>query len=287
MEAGCDPPSSMKGGPPSKCFLLKGINYMINLLQNYLNWSEKQLKQLNAISSKLESLYELQNIDSQIDKLQILRGELPIEVSDLELEIEKLNERLAKQSETEDELNNLVSAQNQKIQDATALIKKYDTQQMKVRNNREFNAINKELEFQGLEIELANKKIKSLDLELDENKGKIKLLKAKIRERKKHLKNKKDQLSDIVKSTEKEESKLLSKKKKSEKNIDAKLIDAYDAIRSSSRNGLAVVKVSRNACGGCFSSVTAQHYLDIKMRKEISFCENCGRVLAPDDIDAK
>tara|TARA_B100001741_G_C16462207_1_gene555731 strand:- start:234 stop:998 length:765 start_codon:yes stop_codon:yes gene_type:complete len=239
-----------------------------------------------AIGAKLEGLYELQNVDSQIDKIKVLRGELPLEVTDLELEIEKLNERLVSQGSADDELNNSINQQNQKIQDANALIEKYNTQQMKVRNNREFDAINKELEFQGLEIELANKKIKSFELELVENADKIKLLKAKIRERKKHLKNKKSELDVIVKSTEKEESRLLTQKKKLTKNIDDRLMNSYEGIRLSSKNGLAVVKVKRNACGGCFSSVTAQHHLNIKMRKDILFCESCGRILVPDDIDA-
>ena len=238
-----------------------------------------------AIGAKLEGLYELQNVDSQIDKIKVLRGELPLEVSDLELEIEKLNERLLNQGNADDELNDLISQQNQKIQDANALIEKYNTQQMKVRNNREFDAINKELEFQGLEIELANKKIKTFESGLSENADKIKLLKAKIRERKKHLKNKKSELDVIVKSTEKEESQLLTKKKKLEKNIDDRLMSSYEDIRLSSKNGLAVVKVKRDACGGCFSSITSQHHLNIKMRKDILFCENCGRILVPDDVD--
>lgn len=240
----------------------------------------------SAISAKLESLYQLQIIDSKIDKLKILRGELPLEVSDLESEIDKLNDRLNKQVEVEEEFNNAISTQDQKIKDATALIEKYESQQMKVRNNREFNAINKELEFQALEIELANKKIKSSDVSINENADKIKLIKAKIRERKKHLKNKKSQLSEIIKSTEKEEDQLLSKKKKAEKSIDVSLVEAYSSIRNSSKNGLSVVKIDRDACGGCFSSITAQHSLNIRMRKEIYFCENCGRILVPEDIDA-
>ena len=238
------------------------------------------------ISMKLEGLYELQHVDSDIDNIRVLRGELPLEVADLEEEIENLNSRLAKQANIDLEINDLISAQNNKIEDANALIKKYDGQQMKVRNNREFDAINKELEFQSLEIELANKKIKSLALEVEENADKIKLLKAKLRERKRHLKNKKSELSVIIAGTEKQEKKLLSKKKKISKSIDPKLIDVYDGIRLASKNGLAVVKVERGACGGCFSSITAQHHLSIKLRKEILFCENCGRVLVPDDIDA-
>lgn len=239
----------------------------------------------SIISDKLEALYELQNIDSQIDKIKILRGELPMEVADLEAEIAKLTERLSKYSDVEIELKQSLSNHNQTILDAKALIEKYDAQQSKVRNNREFNAINKEVEFQGLEIELANKKIKSLESETEDNAEKIKLLKAKIRERKKHLKYKKEQLSVIIQSTEKDESKLLTKKKKAAKSIDVKFTDIYESIRSSSKNGLAVVKVERNACGGCFSSITAQHFIDVKGRKKISFCENCGRILVPSDID--
>ena len=238
------------------------------------------------ISIKLEGLYQLQCVDSEIDNIRVLRGELPLEVSDLEKEIENLNNRLEKQVNVDVELNDLISEQNNKIENANLLIKKYDGQQMKVRNNREFDAINKELEFQSLEIELANKKIKSLGLEVEQNGDKVKLLKAKIRERKKHLKTKKSELSVIISATEKEEKKLTSKKKKISKSIESKLIDVYNGIRLASKNGLAVVKVQRDACGGCFSSITAQHHLSIKLRKEILFCENCGRVLVPDDIDA-
>jgi len=237
------------------------------------------------INNKLEGVFELQNIDSQIDKLKILRGELPLEVSDLELEIEKLNEHLQNQADTELELKNSVSVQNKKIENANGLIEKYNAQQMKVRNNREFDAINKELEFQGLEIALSNKKINSIESDLEQNNDKKKLLKAKIRERKKYLKVKKGELDEIIQSTEKEETNLNAKKKKLEKNIDHRLIGVYENLRSSSKNGLAVVQVERGACGGCFRSITAQHSLNIRLRKDILFCENCGSILAPDDID--
>ena len=238
-----------------------------------------------AISNKLQGLFDLQIVDSQIDKLQILRGELPAEISDLENEIETFTKHLTDQTEVGNSLDNSIIEQKQKIEESEALIEKYNKQQMKVRNNREFDAINKELEFQGLEIQLSNKKINSFESEVLENAEKIKLIKAKIRARKKHLKTKKSELDVIIQATEKDEAKLLSKKKKLSKNIEDRLMDAYSNLRLSSRNGLAVVKVDRGACGGCFSSITAQHHLNIKMRKSISFCENCGRILVPDDID--
>ena len=143
-----------------------------------------------AISKKLEGLFDLQTVDSQIDKLQILRGELPVEVSDLENEIEKFNKHLADQTDAGSSLDNSILEQKQKIEESESLIEKYNKQQMKVRNNREFDAINKELEFQGLEIQLANKKITSFEADLLDNAEKVKLIKAKIRARKKHLKNK-------------------------------------------------------------------------------------------------
>ena len=245
----------------------------------------KKTKGTNTtISEKLEGLFELQNVDSGIDKLQILRGELPLEVSDLEDQIDKLNNHLSDESDNEEKIKNLILEQNQKIKDSEALIEKYNKQQMKVRNNREFDAINKELEFQALEIQLANKKIKSFESDLDENGDKIKLVKAKIRERKKFLKNKKDELDVIIKSTEKDEAKFNSQKKKISKGIEDRLLNIYNNLRTTSKNGLAVVKVDRGACGGCFSSITAQHNLNIKLRKDILFCENCGRILVPDDI---
>ena len=245
----------------------------------------KKTKETNTtISEKLEGLFELQNVDSGIDKLQILRGELPLEVSDLEDQIDKLNNHLSDESDNEEKIKNLIVEQNQKIKDSETLIEKYNKQQMKVRNNREFDAINKELEFQALEIQLANKKIKSFESDLDENGDKIKLVKAKIRERKKFLKNKKDELDVIIKSTEKDEAKFNSQKKKISKGIEDRLLNIYNNLRTTSKNGLAVVKVDRGACGGCFSSITAQHNLNIKLRKDILFCENCGRILVPDDI---
>ena len=245
----------------------------------------KKTKETNTtISEKLEGLFELQNVDSGIDKLQILRGELPLEVSDLEDQIDKLNNHLSDESDNEEKIKNLIIEQNQKIKDSETLIEKYNKQQMKVRNNREFDAINKELEFQALEIQLANKKIKSFESDLDENGDKIKLVKAKIRERKKFLKNKKDELDVIIKSTEKDEAKFNSQKKKISKGIEDRLLNIYNNLRATSKNGLAVVKVDRGACGGCFSSITAQHNLNIKLRKDILFCENCGRILVPDDI---
>lgn len=245
----------------------------------------KDAYSVDAISYKLEQLFELQSVDSSIDKLTILRGELPIEVADLENEIEKLNELLTNQSDVEEELNNSIVHQQQKIQESTALIDKYNAQQSKVRNNREFDAINKELEFQSLEIQLSNKKIKSIEEDISENKTKIKLLKAKVKERKKHLKDKKDKLSVIVKSTEIEEKKLLSKKKKLESSIEEKSVLTYNNLRNNSKNGLAVVKIARGACGGCFNSITSQHILNINMRKDVYTCESCGIILVPDNID--
>ena len=246
--------------------------------------TKEETKQTNSINDKLEGLCELQDVDSKIDKLQILRGELPLEVLDLESEIDKLNEHLSAQVDSGDELNNSIALQKQKIEDANALIEKYNAQQMKVRNNREFDAINKELEFQTLEIELSNKKINSIELDVSQNADKIKLFKAKIKERKKYLKVKKSELDAIIQSTEKDETKLKTKKKKLEKNIDDRMLGVYANLRSTSKNGLAVVKVERGACGGCFSSITAQHSLNIRLRKEILFCENCGRILVPSEM---
>lgn len=246
--------------------------------------TKEEAKKTNPVSDKLEGLCELQDVDSKIDKLKILRGELPLEVLDLESEIEKLNEHLSNQVDSETELNNSIAVQKQKIEDANALIEKYNAQQTKVRNNREFDAINKELEFQNLEIELSNKKITSIESDVSQNADKIKLLKTKIKGRKKYLKVKKGELDAIVQSTEKEEAKLKSKKKKLEKNIEDRLIGVYENLRSTSKNGLAVVPVERGACGGCFSSITSQHSLNIRLRKDILFCENCGRILVPGDM---
>jgi len=240
-----------------------------------------------SVSEKLDNLGLLQGVDTLIDNIKILRGELPLEVQNLEDEIEGLNTR---KKTFEDQINeNKENIKNQKntSEEATELIKKYEKDQMKVRNNREFDSINKELEFQRLEIELADKKIKEFDSSNSEKKKFIDETKTKIKDKEVRLEEKKKELDQIVKQTSEEEDKLLKKRSRINKKIEQRLLDAYDRIRNNSRNGLAVVTVERNACGGCFNRVTPQQSLEVENRKKIIACEHCGRIFIPSEKDEK
>ena len=234
-----------------------------------------------SVSDKLDNLALLQGVDTLIDNIKILRGELPLEVQNLEDEIEGLNTR---KKTIEDQISdNKDNIKNQKktSEEANDLIKKYEKDQMKVRNNREFDAINKELEFQRLEIELADKKIKEFDVVNSEKKKVVDETKSIIKDKEVRLEEKKKELDEIIKQTSEEEGKLLKKRVKITKNIEQRLLDAYERIRSSSRNGLAVVAVERNACGGCFNRVTPQQALEVENKKRIIACEHCGRIFIP------
>ena len=236
-----------------------------------------------SVSEKLDNLASLQGVDTKIDNIKILRGELPLEVQNLEDEIEGLKTR--KKSFEEQISDNKENIKNQKntSQEASELIKKYEKDQMKVRNNREFDSINKELEYQKLEIELADKKIKEFDLVNSEKKQVIDETKSKIKEKESRLEDKKKELDEIIKQTSEEEEKLLKKRTRIHKKIEQRLLDAYERIRLSSRNGLAVVSVERNACGGCFNRVTPQQAVEVDNKKKIIACEHCGRIFIPSE----
>jgi uncharacterized protein len=217
-----------------------------------------------SIEKKLVALYNLQQIDSQIDRIRIVRGELPLEVEDLEDEVVGLETRIANFEQDLGELQKQIAAKEQMIKESNAMIEKYKSQQMNVRNNREFESLNKEIEFQGLEIQLAEKRIREHTLSLDLKKEEIDTARQELEERNGDLEVKKHELADIVSETEKEEERLLK---------------AYKRIRDNAHNGLAVVMVERDACGGCFSKIPPQRQLDIKMHKKIIVCEYCGRIL--------
>jgi len=236
-----------------------------------------------SVSEKLDNLASLQAVDTKIDNIKILRGELPLEVQNLEDEIEGLKTR--KKSIEEQISDNKENIKNQKntSEEASELIKKYEKDQMKVRNNREFDSINKELEYQKLEIELADKKIKEFDLVNSEKKQVIDETKSKIKEKESRLEDKKKELDEIIKQTSEEEEKLLKKRTRIHKKIEKRLLDAYERIRLSSRNGLAVVSVERNACGGCFNRVTPQQAVEVDNKKKIIACEHCGRIFIPSE----
>lgn len=232
-----------------------------------------------SIEEKLKALYELQRVDSEIDKIKILRGELPLEVQDLEDEIAGLDTRLQNLEEEVKNLDVAISTKKTEIVNANALIKKYKEQQDNVRNNREFDSLSKEVEFQTLEIELCEKRIREFTAQIKSKKEIIESSSATLKERNSDLKNKKKELEEIIADTQKEEDTLSKKSKDIEKVIEARLMNAYKRIRSNARNGLAVVSVERDACGGCFNKIPPQRQMEIKAHKKIIVCEYCGRIL--------
>lgn len=232
-----------------------------------------------SVEEKLKSLYKLQEIDSKRDAISKLRGELPLEVEDLEDEVAGLQTRISKYDEELKENKSSIAAKKNEIEEHQALIKRYTEQQNNVRNNREFNALSKEIEFKELEIELAEKHIKEFSAKESFKKETIKEAKASLKEKTALLKEKKSELKEVVAETEKEEKALEKKSEKLLKELEERLSIAYERIRSNARNGLAVVTVSRDACGGCFNKIPPQRQLDIRARKKIIVCEHCGRIL--------
>jgi len=237
-----------------------------------------------SVEDKLRALYQLQQVDTSIDKIKILRGELPLEVQDLEDEIVGLETRIHNYDEEISNLEHNINAKNQEILNAQALIKKYEEQQNNVRNNREYDSLSKEIEFQTLEIELCNKKIIEFTGQKKDKSEMIEDAKKALEDRKSDLESKKGELNEIVDDTRKEEENLNKKSEEIQKLIESRLLAAYNRIRGNARNGLAVVKVERDACGGCFNNIPPQRQLDIKSRKKIIVCEYCGRILVDDEI---
>ena len=237
-----------------------------------------------SVEDRLRALYSLQLVDSEIDKIRTLRGELPLEVQDLEDEIAGLETRLGNLKDEVVNLEKSVTNKHTEITAAEALIKKYDEQQKNVRNNREYDSLSKEIEYQNLEIELFNKKIREFNVQIEEKKLVINDSEVLLADRKADLENKKSELDEIISDTQKEEEGLYNKSEKIESVIEDRLLAAYKRIRSNARNGLAVVPVQRDACGGCFNQIPPQRQLDIKSRKKIIVCEYCGRILVDDEI---
>lgn len=238
----------------------------------------------HTVKAKLTSLYALQRIDQRIDGIRNVRGELPLEVQDLEDEIEGLATRVQK---FRDEIKNLeTDISNKKIaaQESLELIKKYEAQQMNVRNNREYDSLSKEIEFQTLEAQLAEKRMKEYSAEVEIKTEMVNKVEEELAERRKDLEDKKAELNDIIAETEKDEKLLLEDSEKQKKIIDDRLLIAYERIRDNARNGLAVVPVERDACGGCLNKIPPQRHLDIRLHKKIIVCEYCGRILVDDEI---
>jgi len=237
------------------------------------------------VASKLEALLNLQRIDSQLDEIRRVRGDLPEEVRDLEDEIAGYEVRVSKFDEEIAGLNDQIKMRKQAAKDAESLIRKYEEQQQNVRNNREYEAIAKEIELQKLEIQISEKKIKEAQYQIDLKNTEIAGTKQRLEERKKDLVNKKGELETIVAESETEEKTLMDERGKATQPIEDRLLMAYTRIRGNVRNGLAVVTVKRDACGGCFNTVPPQRQADIISHKKIIVCEHCGRVLA--DVDLK
>jgi predicted nucleic acid-binding Zn-ribbon protein len=239
----------------------------------------KQPAEELSVEQKLSNLYKLQSMLTEIDKIKTLRGELPLEVQDLEDEVAGLQTRIQNYNLDCKDLDTAIGQQRIKINDANQLITKYKEQIENVHNNREFDSLSKQITFQGLEVELAEKKIKEFTAESKAIAEEIVKSKALLEERQADLKSKKRELNEIVSETKIQEEQLREKAKKLETTIEPRLLAAFKRIRKSARNGLAVVYIQRDACGGCFNKIPPQRQLDIKLRKKTIVCEHCGRIL--------
>jgi len=232
-----------------------------------------------TVEDKLRALYDLQLIDSRVDEIRNVRGELPLEVEDLADEVLGLKTRLDKLKTDVETINFEIGAKKNLIEEAKVLIKKYAEQQKNVRNSREFNSLTKEVEFQELEIQLAEKNIKEFKVQIEQKKEVVSETKERLSERETHLKHKKGELNDILAETEKEEKALLKKSEEYQKKIEERLVKAYARIRNNVKNGLAVVPIERGASGGSFFTIPPQVQVEIASRKKIITDEHSGRIL--------
>ncbi|MDQ0636771.1 putative nucleic acid-binding Zn-ribbon protein [Pedobacter sp. W3I1] len=237
-----------------------------------------------TVEQKLKALYELQNIHTKIDKIRQVRGELPMEVADLEDDVLGLETRIAKIKGELDDLEDSIVTRKNTIKDAQAAIKRYETQLKEVKNNREYDALTKEIEIQGLDIQVSEKKIKEHGFEITSKTEIYEAAKAELDGRKKDLEVKKGELDVITAETEKEEQDLQKKADKAEPQIDERLLVAYKRLRKNAVNGLAVVTIDRDSCSGCFNQIPPQRQLDIRQRKKIIVCEHCGRILVDEAL---
>jgi predicted nucleic acid-binding Zn-ribbon protein len=234
-----------------------------------------------TVADKLDALFELQKIDSEIDRIRTIRGELPLEVQDLEDELSGLETRIAKIQDEMKELDTEVLDRKNATKDAETAIAKYKEQQNNVRNNREFESLAKEIEFQELEIKLHDKKSKEAKLKIANKKEILDEAKERLDFRQVDLKAKRSELDEIVGETQKEEDELINRSEEAKKKIDERLVFAYNRLRSNAKNGLSVVPVDRDSCGGCFNKIPPQRQLDIQSKKKVIVCEHCGRILVP------
>ena len=237
-----------------------------------------------TVEQRLKALYELQTMLTEIDKIKTLRGELPLEVQDLEDEIEGLKARSARYSDEIKELEKGIATKRNDIANAQSSIERYKSQLDEVRNNREYDTLSKEIEFQTLEVELLNKRIGEAKLAIGEKQAETEKAQHQLEERSADLEVKKSELNEIVAETKVEEEKLREKAKAIEETIEPRLLTAFRRIRKSTRNGLGIVYVQRDACGGCFNKIPPQRQLDIRMRKKIIVCEYCGRIMIDPEL---
>ena len=236
-----------------------------------------------SVAEKLDALYQLQKIDSEIDRIRTVRGELPLEVQDLEDELLGLETRLNKLQDEVKEIEQDILDRKNATKDAETAIAKYKEQQNNVRNNREYESLDKEIEFQGLEIKLHEKRSKEAKFTLTNKSEVLEETKTRFELRKADLDAKKAELDEIIAETQKEEDALQSKSDAAKKNIEERLLIAYTRLRTNAKNGLAVVPVDRDSCGGCFNKIPPQRQLDIQSKRKIIVCEHCGRVLVPSE----
>jgi len=237
-----------------------------------------------TVEQKLKALYELQTIHTKVDRIRQVRGELPMEVADLEDDVAGLETRIQKIKAELDDLEDDIVTRKNVIRDAQANIKKYEAQLAEVKNNREYEAISKEVEIQGLDIQVSEKKIREFGYEIATKTQVYEKALADLESRKSDLDAKKEELDTIASETEKEESELIVLADKASKDIEERLLIAYNRLRKNAKNGLAVVTISRDSCAGCFNQIPPQRQSDIRQRKKIIVCEHCGRILVDEQM---
>ncbi|MCM1349386.1 MAG: C4-type zinc ribbon domain-containing protein [Firmicutes bacterium] len=241
-------------------------------------------EQTLSVESRLKSLYELQTILSQIDRIRTVRGELPLEVNDLEDSIEGLNTRIANFRQEIEDLRKKSLVEKEKINESQSKIETYKTQLDNVRNNREFDLLSKEIEFQTLEIELSEKHINEYQRVIDTKTAEIAATEETLQDQRHILSEKKAELDEIVSETKQDEERLREQAKALEPKVDTRTLTAFKRIRKNARNGLGIVYIQRNACGGCFNRIPPQKQMEIKMHKKIIVCEYCGRIMIDPEL---
>jgi len=273
--------------PKAKEFIPRKIEKIIDIskLENKLQEIMKLDHTEFSVEEKLKALYVLQEIDSNIDKIRTIRGELPMEVTDLEDEVAGLETRIEHINNEINQTHEMIAKKKQAAKDAKDQIKKYESQQSKVKNNREYDSLNKEIEFQNLEIQLSDKRVKEFGADVITKSAMLESAQEVLEEKKGLLALKRAELQSIVEETRKEEDHLRKISEKARTIVDERLLSAYQRVRTNARNGLGVVAIQRDACGGCFNKIPPQRQLDIRQHKKIIVCEHCGRILVDSKIE--